>query len=225
MAQSIFSVEIIKLYLVRCCLFQYKELKTQCFKENRYQGFHLRFEVKIVQIYRDTPTYEPNQMASGPYKINTKIKQVLLVQMAKLKTFPILSPQPLLAGHNANGWQIAQRKNRRTINSSEARKSDPQSQKVQDSCINGFDHLQKATPTSTRPNQDGLIAATTTAPPQQVKSGHPQYNQDSDRGGTHIHLWAGYKLETKSEVVPNNITVSDPSIGGNYSSAQLNKKN
>ena len=61
---------------------------------------------KNVQIYKKTSTYESNQLASGPYKLNTKIKQVLLVQMAKSKTFPILYPQLLLAGHKANGWQI-----------------------------------------------------------------------------------------------------------------------
>ena len=87
-------------------MFQYKDLKTQCFKENLYPRLDLRFKVNIVQIYRKTPTNEPNQLASGPYKINTKIKQVFLVQMAKLQTFPILSPQPLLAGLKANGWQI-----------------------------------------------------------------------------------------------------------------------
>ena len=49
------------------------------------------------------------------------------------------------------------------------------------------------------------------SPPASEKKVTPQYNTDSDRVGTH-RLVGRLQGKDKSEVVPNNITVSDPSI-------------
>ena len=49
------------------------------------------------------------------------------------------------------------------------------------------------------------------SPPASEKKVTPQYNTDSDRVGTY-RLMGRLQGKDKSEVVPNNIAVSDPSI-------------
>ena len=123
----------------------------------------------------------------------------------------------LLAGPKANGWQNRVEKTDAPLTSSEAKKPDHQSQKVQDKCTNGLDPPKKAEPIADKDQTGtGYIAATSQpAPPAKRKQAHSAVH-NTQRQSRDVQTMDRLQSKNKAEGVPNNIAVSDPNISAGF---------